>query len=102
MCAIRNLENSRRVSQGLTGWQRPPSTPKLHVTMAAAHPDMESCAGQGMGMRAGTGTPALGDPTAQPKRQSASLHLLPQAQHEAGTWQGSDHLRRIDVLGQSF
>lgn len=36
-------------------------------------------------MRAGTGIPALGAPTAQPKRQSASLPLLPQAQHEAGT-----------------
>lgn len=98
MCAIRNPENSRRVL--LTGTHRLTEA-TLHPQTPRYHDSTPPCVGRGMGMRVGTGISALGDLTAQLKRQSDALHLLLQAQHEAGTWQGSDHLRRIDVLGQS-
>ena len=80
------------VQRGSQVDKRPPSIPKIHITMATAHPNMEFCANKHhIRVRAGMGTPALGDPTAQ-ETQSSSLHLLIHAEHEAGT-------RRCSVTG---
>lgn len=86
--------------EGLTGWQRPPSNPKLHITMETAHPDMESYARHCMGVRAGMGTQPLGTPQPNP-RDSQSPYTCSPAWHD-GTQQDSDHLSHIDALRQDF